>query len=886
MPPNPQIYRVAAYRGPEKFAFVSYAHEDSALVFEELDALVAAGVRFYYDEGIHPGHRWHDALADALERCAVFVFFVTARSVASRNCQDEIAFVVEHDKPLIAVYLEDVELPAGLRLAIGNRQAIVRSRFDETRYRERLLAAIREHVGAATASPVPATAAPKAAPEQHAAGRARLRSGWALAIVAGVIAAGYVGFTLWRHAQASRLAREETIRKIEQLVQQDQYGAAFTLAHPLVADASASDDARRLTSWERIVLAGTPITPDSGAHLSYEAYGASDADWIVAGTTPIEKPIDLPRGVVRIRLEKQGFQTGDFAVANPGPCVKPAQPAILDALKALFKVADCPLALAPVGKLPDDMVPVPAIDEPIFLMGLPDTGFGYDRRSLPAFAISKFEVTNREYKAFVDAGGYDAPAYWEGLQFRDQGRTLDWAEARARFVDRTGRAGPANWELSAYPVGQAEMPVGGISWYEAVAYSRFRHLSLPTIHHWVRAALGPFENGGEIAPAVAAESRFLADGPIEAHREVGLGPWGTFNTAGNAREWVWNFVGDEAAALGGTWSDSREVYKQLLTAAPMSRSQDLGLRLMKSFEPVPNEVLAAIPSPIDDKVAKREPISDDAFALMRYQFTVGARTPTHVEVNRFAESDLWVAEEVLLSFAEDEVLSVYVFLPRGHHGRLQPVLFGLPGTAGIAQPNREVIEMLPQTDLIVAGGRALVIPIWDDHYQRAHPPTTDLGAFADRYRREAVLFFQDGVRTIDYLATRADIDADRLGYWGISFGSVNIGPPLLTMEARIRAAVLSAAGVWVWPFPISAPTMDIVNYAPRIRVPVLMINGRYDSMFPHELAQVRLFDLLGTPAADKRAVLYDGGHYFFPRSFVAKEVNDWFDKYLGPPKRE
>jgi hypothetical protein len=48
------------------------------------------------------------------------------------------------------------------------------------------------------------------------------------------------------------------------------------------------------------------------------------------------------------------------------------------------------------------------------------------------------------------------------------------------------------------------MPVGGISWYESVAYARFRHLSLPTIHHWTRAAFGPFEGAFETAPAVAA----------------------------------------------------------------------------------------------------------------------------------------------------------------------------------------------------------------------------------------------------------------------------------------------------------------------------------------------------------------------------------------------
>src|SRR5262245_18730471 len=121
----------------------------------------------------------------------------------------------------------------------------------------------------------------------------------------------------------------------------------------------------------------------------------------------------------------------------------------------------------------------------------------------PAFAVSRYEVTNREFKEFVDAGGYDNAAYWDGLEFRDAKGTLTWQEARARFIDRTGRAGPAEWELGVYPDGKAEFPVSGVSWYEAVAYARFRHLSLPTLHHWLRTAMAPLESGFPVGPVVA-----------------------------------------------------------------------------------------------------------------------------------------------------------------------------------------------------------------------------------------------------------------------------------------------------------------------------------------------------------------------------------------------
>ena len=59
-----------------------------------------------------------------------------------------------------------------------------------------------------------------------------------------------------------------------------------------------------------------------------------------------------------------------------------------------------------------------------------------------------------------------------------------------------------------------------------------------------------------------------------------------------------------------------------------------------------------------------------------------------------------------------------------------------------------------------------------------------------------------------------------------------------------------------------------------------MMNGRFDHMVPDEIQQA-LFDLLGTPAAQKRRVLVDAGHVI-PRSEMLVEVLDWLDESLGP----
>jgi pimeloyl-ACP methyl ester carboxylesterase len=69
-----------------------------------------------------------------------------------------------------------------------------------------------------------------------------------------------------------------------------------------------------------------------------------------------------------------------------------------------------------------------------------------------------------------------------------------------------------------------------------------------------------------------------------------------------------------------------------------------------------------------------------------------------------------------------------------------------------------------------------------------------------------------------------------------------------------------------------------------VKVPTLMLNGRYDMTFPFELTVKPMFDLLGTPAADKRLILYDTDH-IVPLTEYIKETLAWLDKYLGPVKR-
>jgi dienelactone hydrolase len=138
---------------------------------------------------------------------------------------------------------------------------------------------------------------------------------------------------------------------------------------------------------------------------------------------------------------------------------------------------------------------------------------------------------------------------------------------------------------------------------------------------------------------------------------------------------------------------------------------------------------------------------------------------------------------------------------------------------------------------------------------------------------------KDLQRSVDYLATRPDIAQDRLAYFGVSAGA-RLSSIALAIEHRFKTAV-----VWSGGFPTTRqpPEVDEINFAPRVRTPILMLNGRDDFNFPVEESQKPMFRLFGTPDADKRYVLFDGGH-IFPFNRIQKDTLDWLDKQLGVPR--
>ena len=483
---------------------------------------------------------------------------------------------------------------------------------------------------------------------------------------------------------------------------------------------------------------------------------------------------------------------------------------------------------------------------------------------LDDFWIDRFEVTNRQFKEFVDQGGYSRRDYWRE-PFVEAGRSIPWEEAVVRFRDATGRPGPATWKSGTYPDGQADFPVGGVSWYEATAYAAFAGKSLPTMYHWYRAAaLGRFAD-------ILTVSNFGGEGPAAVGSYDGLGPFGTYDMAGNVKEWCSNETDHRRFLLGGAWNEPRYMFADYDARGPFERAPGYGFRLAKYIRPLPAAVAAPVRiETLGRDVRKQTPVGDDIFAVYRRQYAYD-RAPLNAVVEATEEAELWLKHTVAFDAAYGgERMRAFLFLPKNGSPPYQTVIFFPGADAFHLRSSRDM--SIARADFIIRSGRALLYPVYKGTYDR--PTSDEMGANAERELR--IAWSRDLGRAIDYLETRSDIDPARLAFYGVSAGA-DAGVILTALEPRLKVSVLQGTGIGEG----SVPEIDLLNYAPRVRIPTLLLNGRYDFETPFETAQRPLFDLLGAPAEHKRHAVFETGHAL-PIDDVAGEILPWLDRYLGP----
>lgn len=216
-----------------------------------------------------------------------------------------------------------------------------------------------------------------------------------------------------------------------------------------------------------------------------------------------------------------------------------------------------------------------------------------------------------------------------------------------------------------------------------------------------------------------------------------------------------------------------------------------------------------------------------------------------------------------------------LFTPTTVSQPYQTVIY-FPGSGGLYRnSSKNISANTGFINAVVKSGRAVMFPIFKGTFERQDGLRSDYADTTVFYRDHVIYWSKDLGRSIDYLETRKEIDAEKIAFLGVSWGAF-LGTQLPAVERRFKVNILWSGGLQ----EKSLPEVDGINFVSRITIPTLMLNGRFDHIAPYERLQIPTFNLLGTPDKDKRHVVFETGHGL-PRNQAYKEMLSWLDHYLG-----
>jgi hypothetical protein len=221
---------------------------------------------------------------------------------------------------------------------------------------------------------------------------------WAAVIIV-LGAVGFFGSKWYVSKRNVDHARTVLLPAIQKLVE-DNFVApsqAFEMAEQ--ATQLIPNDSTLIRLWPQVSRKVSLQTEPTGATVFWKDYDRPTDEWKKLGDTPLQNT-PIPFGI-RIKIEKEGFETilvtsGRIAAEN------------------LIK-------LDSVSALPENMVRIPSMITDMYIVGLEQNG----GKNVGEFLADRFEVSNKEYKTFVDAGGYTTKEYWTFPIYSDE-KEISW----------------------------------------------------------------------------------------------------------------------------------------------------------------------------------------------------------------------------------------------------------------------------------------------------------------------------------------------------------------------------------------------------------------------------------------------------------------------------
>jgi len=673
---------------------------------------------------------------------------------------------------------------------------------------------------------------------------------------------------------------EEKISAIKNFVKDGDYFEAFKLAKQ-EEDYLKNDSAFNslIPDYSDFL---TVISKPEGAKVYLKRYIANKKAELIskeyAGLTPIHN-LQVVRGGYLIYLEKDGFAPVERVYSSAyGPEEVKSAYGITDTKRSANETIT--VNLLAENKAIKNMVFVPG--EKYHLVGW-DAPTSTDVQ-LSDYYIDKYEVSNRDFKSFITAGGYTKKQYWKYPFIKDR-KHISWEEAISQFVDRTGLPGPRTWTSQEYAVGKDNYPVTDISWYEAAAYAEFADKKLPTIFQWEKAARnGEHEIYDLVMPwglkspheNVLHRANFESNGTLPINSfEFGISPYGCYNMAGNVKEWCLNETNNGNVATGGSWEDPIYTFAYFGTFPAFYSSGAMGFRCVRITG---NDAGEDSQTKIDIRknIPVYKPVDRKTYTmfLTQYRYDKKPLNPQIIEKN---ETSDWIKEKIKFSGIDNDTILAYLYLPK-RAAKPYQCMEWIPHS-GIIGGNERVDDAAEVTfSAQIKSGRALLAVVPPGAIGRPRNPGYEWPDIETvKYREQTINYTNEFRIGIDYLETRKDIDMNKLAFVGTSWGATNVGIILASIDKRYHSIIFMAGGIHRYAVKM-LPEVNPVNFAPYIKPPKLLLNGRYDEAFPPETEAMPFYKLLSEP---KQLSLTESGHV----PAVEKRIiiiNKWLDKTLGP----
>ena len=641
---------------------------------------------------------------------------------------------------------------------------------------------------------------------------------------------GLIAYLGSRKREAELQARQVYMPWIERDMNEGRLVDAFLRAKEVKK--VLPDDPAFRELWNRLTVTVTFDIRPPGTKVSIRDWKAAKNDpWLRLGESPLVN-VSLPKGDLRFRYVKEGYLTREFQRECPD-----------------FLKQDGPMEMREDWGIPENMVLIDSVNGALW-----HTYWPKRRTDLGEFLVDRYEVTNRQYQAFIVAGGYDKREFWSDLEFVLDGKAITWQQAMDQFRDETtGHIGPTTWLNGRYPEGQDDYPVSGVSWFEAAAYAQFVGKSLPTLPHWQWAA------DTDQVFNLTALSNFSGRGPAARGTYQGIGRFDVYDLAGNVKEWCWNEDSNGHRCLrGGAWDESSYRFTDIDFASPWSRSHKHGFRCVKYLkEGVPP--IASLEPWVPETGRPHDPTVRVPLDQLIEWYEYDDQAPLHAEYVKPEShlSDQFDRETVRIDTAYNDRFDVHLFRPIVKQDTYETIVWS-PGLAAWLSTDFDHVDNteLEIISRLVATGRMIAYPVCEGMYERGNGehPVHDLYRFKDLQVAGA----KDVARTVDYLHTRSDVDHDRLVFMGYSAGAIT-SPRILVTKPNFRAAVLVTGG---YPPRVVGPeraVYDPYQFTPHINIPVLMINGKTDPIATPTSEEFRQ-DLGSKNDGFTRRELLDCGH--------------------------